>query len=173
MALPITAASANSPTAATCSAVEMPKPTAIGNWVKWRRRSTRRRASEARSLLGAGYADARDGIDESAGDIGDHFQAVIAAGRRGQKNRHQPVVVQLSQIFFRLFDDHVGDQHAVHTAMGGLVTKALQPQTQDWDCNRRRSPGRPKGRRARSSAARASTSGGECLAPAHARWPAG
>src|SRR5437773_3360735 len=45
MALPTTAASANSPTAANCSGVEMPNPTATGSFVYFRRRRTRACAS--------------------------------------------------------------------------------------------------------------------------------
>ncbi len=41
IALPTTAASANFPTALNCSAVEMPKPTATGNFVCLRKRRTR------------------------------------------------------------------------------------------------------------------------------------
>ncbi len=46
-ALPMMAASANSPTDLTWSALEIPKPTAMGSLVNWRRRATSCEASLA------------------------------------------------------------------------------------------------------------------------------
>ena len=40
-------------------------------------------------------------------------------------------MVHFRQIFFRLFDDHVGDQYTIHPEIGGLGTKTPQPEAQD------------------------------------------
>ena len=133
MALPMTAASANSPTAATCSAVEMPKPDGDRQPGETAQALDQAARIGGQVLLRPGNAYARDGIDESLGNIGNHFQAVIAAGRRSQKNRHQPVVVQLGQIFCGLFHDQVRDQHTVHAAMWQPGHKSAPAQSAEPD----------------------------------------
>ena len=130
IALPTTTASANSPTSANCSAVEIPNPTATGNLVTRRNRRTSFRASSA-SCCRSRHSGSRYRIYKSARSICNPLQAFIRAGRRRQKHRSQIVRSHHTQIFAGLFHRQIGDQGAVHASGPRDFAKSLHAHAQN------------------------------------------
>ena len=55
---------------------------------------------------------------------------LVGAARNIGRQAH---AIHLGQIFAGLFDNHVGDQHAVGAGCGGIVGKAAEAVAQDRD----------------------------------------
>ncbi len=131
---PMTAASANWATAATWAAFEMPKPRAMGRSsgsVKRRRRATSWAASDGDGGLGAGDADAGDGVDEALRRGGDGGEAGVGRGGRGEEDGREVVGAHCGEVFGGLFDDHVGEQDAVDAGLGSRGAEGGQAHADD------------------------------------------
>ena len=97
----------------TCSALEMPKPSAMGSVVNCLRRRTSVFRVGGELGLRAGDADARDGVDEAARVLGDGAEAVVGRGGRGEEDGREVVLAHDVEVFGGFFDDHVGEENAV------------------------------------------------------------
>src|SRR5271155_1937795 len=82
-------------------------------------------------LLGAGYARARDGVDKPSRRCRNALQPLVGAGGRGKKNWREMVALQMRKVFAGFFDNHVSDQHAVHSRLLCGSAEALQSKAQD------------------------------------------
>ena len=65
------------------------------------------------------------------GVLRDRLQPCIGTRRRSQKNRRKVHAAHLAQILARLFDNHVGGQHAIHAGRRGIVGKLAQAIAQN------------------------------------------
>ena len=131
MALPITAASANSPTWATCSALVMPNPTATGSLRPSANAGDQRGGIGGDTLLRAGNADARDGVHKTLGVRGDCLEALVGAGGRCKKDRRETHAIHFGEVLGGLFDNHVGGEHAVNAGGLGIVSEFAQAIAED------------------------------------------
>ena len=82
-------------------------------------------------LLGAGDADAGDGIDEAAAGRGDGLEALVGAGGRGEEDGSERVGAHMLEVLGGLLDDHVGEQDAVDAGGCGLLAEGLHAELDD------------------------------------------
>ncbi len=62
---------------------------------------------------------------------GDSFEPLVGTGGRGEKHRRKTHAIHLGQVFAGLFDNHVGDQHAIGAGRGRVIGKACQTVAQN------------------------------------------
>ena len=117
IALPMTAASANSVTVAKCSAFEMPKPTAMGKFCKLAQALDQLLCVGCQCLLRARDSGARDRVDEALGCLRDALQALVGTCRCCEKNWRELMAVQVLKILVGFFDNHVGYKHAIDACL--------------------------------------------------------
>ena len=118
MAEPTTAASADAATAAACSGVVMPKPTATGRSVWRRSRSTAPLIASSVAEPAAGDAGDRDVVDEAAGVLKHRRQALVVGRRRRQPDEVDAGVQRRDAQLVILFRRQVDDDQPVDA--GGL-----------------------------------------------------
>src|ERR1039458_2390298 len=131
MALPTTAPSANLPTAANCSGVEIPKPTATGSLVKRRMRFTRVRASPVICWRGPGTPVRGVGEIKTGGNLGNQLQPLVGRGWRSQKNGGEVVLASLAQILGGFFNRQIGDQRSVNPGQPRDLAELRDSHAQD------------------------------------------
>ena len=62
---------------------------------------------------------------------GDGLEARVGAGGRGEKNRREIDAGHFGEILRGLFDNHVGDEHAVDAGGFGIVGEFVQTVAED------------------------------------------
>ena len=120
---------------ATCSGVEMPKPTARGHFTRERTSFSEAARSGGSSVAGPGDPGHRYVVEKPLGEAAQGLDALRAAGGSGQENggdfrlggRHPPGA--------SLFRGQVRDDEAVDALGRGLGGGALQPDTAAWGCS--------------------------------------
>ena len=123
--------SASAPTAAACSGVAMPNPTASGKPVAPRTRSTNAARSGGSCVPRAGDARQRHQVDE-ARRVADHRgDAFRGGGRRQQEDQRQAVRPARGFEFAGFFGRQVGHDEAVGARGGGVRDVARHAVRQD------------------------------------------
>ena len=112
-ALPTTAASAARHASATCSGLEIPKPTAIGSADEARTRARSAGTSSASCVAHAGDAEPRDHVEEAASELARSADALVGGRRTDEENRIEPGIHERRPQRLRFLDRVVENQHAI------------------------------------------------------------
>ncbi len=83
-------------------------------------------------LLFAGDAGPRDEIDEAGRVLGNQFEAALAAGGGGEKDRIETEAAECADGLGCFFDGKIGEQHAIDTGFGGILRQLFKAVAKQW-----------------------------------------